>query len=290
MSTKKLQASEELCLSAFVDGECGWIKKIFARRTLSKNFEARRFVDELERTSDQIQRSYSTELNTLSEDVSLWPRISARIAQEERLTLLRSIPLESGTQFSWLSRLSWGGLGAVAASMLILIYLPINSAKQASEYSSNAVKVISTDGRGFNAASPQLTNVSQVQNAQDGVSEEDYRALHLASLQRNRAAEISGVEGRDPNVWRFLQQTPQFIESEQANGLSLSNQRRVIAPQVFEADWMRSNGRVRVLQDPSGKAGIIWVNRPHNTVVARANNTRTIGQSGQVFLAGTGNR
>ena len=80
-----LQPKEELCLSAYVDGECGWLKRIFAKRALSNSFEARRFVDELERTSEQIQRSYSTELNLISEDVSLWPRISARIAQEERL-------------------------------------------------------------------------------------------------------------------------------------------------------------------------------------------------------------
>ena len=294
-----LCASDEICLSAFVDREGGWLNSFFAKRILARSFEARKFVDDLERTSAKFGQVFSSEIDADCADVSLWPRISARIAQEERLTLLRSIPLETTPlqgSLSWIARLSWSGFGAVAASLLLLVYLPNQQSRGNFEIASSEA-----------AFSPVVISGSEISN-QDNmpianrkigvagfVNQEQDSNFKTVSIDESQAA--SNFE--DSDSWRFLQQSPQFLDSEKTQdlGLSLKNQRRAIAPQVFEVDWMRSNGRVRVLQDSSGKAGIIWVNRPTRTVVASNNNINLTGarsspmtQSGNIYASGLGNR
>ena len=293
-NSAQLQHREELCLSAFVDGECGWIKKIFARRKLLKSFEARRFVDELERTSTEIQRSYIPEIEHLGTEVSLWPKISARIAQEERLTLLRSIPIDTPSPFSWMLRLSWSGLGAVAASAIFLLYLPNIQAPQSGPFAARPlvanssvvaqlsdVRVVAANGsedvkrfeenNGLQTASLAETSFEKPSR----LSEDDYRALQLAAMQGSGAG-----HNQDQYAWKFIQQEPRFIDNQNSEGLSLPNQRKVIAPQAFEVDWVRSNGRVRLLQDSGGKSAMLWVNRPQNVpaaVQARSANLVQVG-------------
>jgi len=38
-------------------------------------------------------------------------------------------------------------------------------------------------------------------------------------------------------------------------------------PQAIEVDWMRSDGRLKVIPLPSGQAGVIWVKRRNGTLV-----------------------
>ena len=290
-----LCASDEICLAAFIDGECGWFRKIIAKRILGRSYEARRFVNDLERTSEQFEQRYNSEINPLREDVSLWTRISARIAQEERLTLLRSIPLETSQPFPWIARLSWSGFGAVAASLLMLVYLPVGQSSGNSEIASSG------------SVSPIVVSRSAVSEVRNVNQKADPAGIANAeSILQNVSLRDGPVSLRDgqgepgleeDNSWKFLQESPQFLDSEKSRGLSLSNQRRVIAPQVFEVDWMRSYGRVRVLQDASGKAGIIWVNRPTRTLVASNNNLKLPlsqssprAQSGNLYATSVGNR
>lgn len=310
VADSQLEADTELSLSAYVDGECGWLKSFFAKRHLRTSFEARKFVDELERTSGEIQRAYPLELQEACSDVSLWPRIAARIHQEERLTLLRSIPVEQPNSFFWVARLGWGGLGAVAASVFFLASMPFGAQsglnlrsppisslhaggaspeKVAYEMAApmsqaiaqpvvNGVSAVSDRQSAYAANAPAAFGVSVAQvsrgapgaspnqpsfylsrgdylNRSDYLSRHEQRALQLAAFQE---AERTGRYNSPSNP------SSQMVSgrNESDYSLNLSNDRKAIAPQVFEADWVRSKGRVRVLQSASGNSGILWVHRP----------------------------
>lgn len=310
---------EELRLSAFVDGECGWLKRILTKRTLQRSYEARKFVAELERTSTHLQQNYGPELKSLSGDISLWPKISARIAQEERLTLLRSMPVENVEPFSWGLRLGWSGVGALAASTLLFLYLPVAPDSKVSDIAnSNKLAVLSNFdstrldkfadrgtqakivARSNSAAVAEVSRGSdntrflnsgflpQVATVSEGayepgskLSRDEYRSLELAALQGGR-----DTSERDPYVWKFIQQEPRFIDNNNSEGLSLRNERKVIAPHLFEVDWVRSNGRVRLLQDPRGNNAMIWVNKPKRAAASQTFQAK----SGSPMVVQAGNR
>jgi hypothetical protein len=124
----KLSEREQLLLSRYADGECGFFQSFQAKLLLSRSHDALRYLSNLEK----FRSSFSEHLSTQEEpQVDLWERINSRIEQEERAALyLGTRRVESPRNSIWdtLSLPStWvGGLSgaAIAGAALIFFHKP----------------------------------------------------------------------------------------------------------------------------------------------------------------------
>lgn len=79
----KLTEGQQLLLSKFYDGECGYLESLRAKRLLARSPDAVEFCRQL----DSVKDSCISKLSITTSDgssVNLWDRVSARIEQETR--------------------------------------------------------------------------------------------------------------------------------------------------------------------------------------------------------------
>jgi hypothetical protein len=122
---KRLSDKQQLLLSRFHDGECGYVESILAKRLISRNPDAVEFCRRL----DSIRECCLSELSfttKLGESVNLWDRISTRIDQESRAELyLGKRRIEQKKESVW-ERFSSpyalaGGLSGAALAAVLLV-------------------------------------------------------------------------------------------------------------------------------------------------------------------------
>jgi len=136
----KLQLShkQELLLSKFFDGECSLIGTLWAKRLLSSNTDAQKFLAQLHDVRDKCSQLTSP---LAAAPVDLWERIATRIEQEEHAALYLGLRrLEQPRESLW-QRLSirhamiGGASGAAIAAVLLTL---VNSPSQLLTFSAPA--------------------------------------------------------------------------------------------------------------------------------------------------------
>jgi hypothetical protein len=123
-----LTDKQQLLLSRYFDGECGFISRIAAKRLIASNRSALLFLNSLQRNGETLRSNVD---DARSEPVDLWSRIDARIEQEERASFYLGERRVQTTQTSLFgnaqpSHLVFGGLSgaALAAAALFMVYQP----------------------------------------------------------------------------------------------------------------------------------------------------------------------
>ncbi len=243
-----LDHNSEMQLAAFVDGESRWWQSFFIRKKLCSCFESRQYVDRLERSSQCFKRQYSSESAKECAELAVADKVLNRITQEERLSLLRSLPsdyLRENSFFARLfsvDRLAWGSFGAAFASLIFLFVIPsLTSDSIANIQMANGQVVNAKQLVAFNPNSVSARNVGELQLAAEN-PEDNSRPIFFSQFS----------EGYAP-----IEQRPSVINRDGSFYLK----RKQIAPQIVDVDWVRSAGRVKVLRDPNGKASILWVQK-----------------------------
>lgn len=269
---KNLLSKEELALSAFADGQASWWQKIFAKKILGRSFEARQYVDKLERASEQFKQQYLEDQTEDCKSLAISHKIMQRIEQEERLSLLRSLPTEYSTRSTSISdffnfdKLAWSSFGAVCASLFFLFLLPVLTD---SSLNSNQHKVALNNVAAEPIAKIASANIDGI--VVDGqlvafgspvVSQDSRFFQNNREVRQNQDSLLNYRD--DYNSFGREAAYTRNIKAPVENSLYLK--RKNLAPQVAEIDWVRSVGRVKVLRNPNGKASILWVQKKQPTV------------------------
>lgn len=195
---QELTEREELLLSRYFDGECGFFARRSAEKLVSSNPFARDFLGSLDKAGNACRTA--AEESAIGAD--LWSRIDARIDAEERAAFYLGERRSKAESDSFLSRLQsrqalWGGLSGAAVAAAALLFF--------------------------------------VSPATKGPS----------------VAALPGQPFQQAAVGGFA-----------ASPASLGNTSR----SAMEVDWMRANGSLKIIQDPSGKSATIWVRRRPSTL------------------------
>lgn len=125
-----LTDKQQLLLSRYFDGECGFIARVAAKRLIASNPSALLFLNSLQRNGETLRTDLDA---TRATPVDLWSRIDARIEQEERASFYlgeRRVQTTQAPLFTHAqpSHLVFGGLSgaALAALALFMVYQPIS--------------------------------------------------------------------------------------------------------------------------------------------------------------------
>jgi len=232
-----LSLRQERLLQAYFDSECGAIGRWWVRRLLARRRSARAFIESLGVSAREVAGSIEggADAQHGGEKVDLWNRISARIDQEERsLVFLGKREFRERAQGIW--RLSWTR--------------PVGWGLSGAVVTAGVAMLI------FGQFSPQA------QSAFSAAGNSPLGGSAQANLGYQPVAMDTGGSG--------LRSEAGTSEQEVPSALSLN--RRV--PRALEVDWMRSHGRVRMIQDSGDRAAILWVNRDRKLGSSRRSNSR----------------
>lgn len=224
-----LEERDERLLSRYFDGEASWLDQLRARRLLARSSEARTFIQSLEMIRDLAANL----VKAAPAEVQLWEKISRRIDAEERAAVFlggRYGRASAGSTDSILGRLterlSWSAMGGVAAAAVTML-------------------VVAPLGGPQNSGQQQLAMLGQP------VRLEKPGSMLSTALEEVRfsPSDPTGIDDRTAVVEQFAPNTEPVILS------------RPSYPRAMEVEWMRSDGRVRMLQAPKERSAIIWVKR-----------------------------
>lgn len=241
----ELSEHDELLISRYADGESGFFEARRVRRLLAANAEAEAFLGSLRRIGGEVSDSSRFELR-----IDLCERIERRIDQEERAALY--LGARESTRrgdrrevFSaWealLGRGLWGMSGALAAVLLMFFFGESSNMRQAPPMLGEQLAMVESSGMSAMSADESIPQLGEDTSNQ----EEAVRMLLQEEALRNqgRSAPLdapvatvsqgSGADRRSAGVRRYV-----------------------------EMDWMRSDGRVRLVQVPNRGSSIIWVTVP----------------------------
>ena len=254
-----LSEKEEMLLVRYFDDEHSFLDGFLAKRLIARSSAAREFMDTLN-TIGAIARSERPGI--LSEDpnpVDLWDKISARIDEEERSALYlgtRSTRRQEEKVGSWsslfsLDRFIWGlSGGAVAACMTYYVVIGgvvnggVSDPATIGAMASNAQRkqVVASNvglntGRVVTRAAPRRNSSNQAP------------VVQVAAKGSEVKDSFTGEE--NTNVGGALESSSQFEPIQVRNRV----------PTALEVDWVRSDGRVRMVQDVADRSAIIWVKK-----------------------------
>jgi hypothetical protein len=313
---KALNADEEIQLASYVDQECSTFASILVKRKLQKSFEARQYVDQLERSSQDFKKSFTNYSDTISKDVNLADRVYQRIVQEERLSLLRSLPSNYEQEKPFFGRYAWGAMGAVCASLVLVVFPAlfsfIDNQKIHSAQKINSAHLLTSQsestqaeldrtqlaqlqfengdlGRVVNYTADELAARNSEQNLLGQGSkvyllgERELMALQSLSQRSLAQQGLIGSDSADDSL-NYASLAGNRIEPTYRD--EFGTRRREVAPKVVDVDWVRSSGRVRVLRDPQGRASILWVQKKQPSVARYPKNQQNISSPAAVLVSG----
>jgi hypothetical protein len=238
-----LTESQQQLLLRHFDGECNRLQRWYAERLLSRQASARSFVDQLT-TMENVVEDWCQKRCEVR--VDLWDRISARIEQEEYMALnVEPVVETEGFLSKFFEKMAWGFGGAFAAACLALVV------------------VYSTSPNGEGGGADFLAGQSLV-----GISESESFASTIGS--RSLPVDFSSKQP----------QTVPVANSESfAAPIGNSSGFNRHDPYNLELDWMRSDGRVKLIQDPLGRSAIIWVKRKDSPRAALGSPASEVGRN-----------
>jgi hypothetical protein len=277
---------QELLLLRIIDGEASWFERVRAQRLLQRNSAAQRFFDQLKDLSVYVRQHYISgveqQLLVTQElrgeltgakalfDAKFCERVMARIEQEEQHAVYSGAltPGRRGQQrradspSSWLpsiDRLSWGLSGAAVAAMftMVLTERSLVGAKYVDAGAGSTPVIESVESTGAYSGTPRPLYSraglpARANVANDVASQAHARAVQgLGMTELATVSALAGTRAPENRVFR--------------PGLELMSE----DPIGVEVDWVRSHGRVRVLQNRESRTAIIWVRRPQALPLAR---------------------
>lgn len=118
-----LSERQERCLARWLDGEAGWLDRLYVRCWLGRTKAAQSYISQLGRINAVLTDSVSEQVGGGA--VDLWDRISTRLDQEEKAALfLGSRAIVSKHRplvVSWPEKVVWGASGACVAVALVAV-------------------------------------------------------------------------------------------------------------------------------------------------------------------------
>lgn len=235
-----LNADQEQLLQRFFDGECSLLEKQSVRKLIEQNESATDFLSEL----GQGSRMFRDYFKSPAAASDMWQRVLGRIEQEERAAVFLGKRTESSSSFEW--RSMFAGLrglslsGVAVAAALVLFILP--NTQKSNLQPTNGFK----QGLDYLSASEELGG-AQLQAVNVGPMSVSPRVRQVSSDQY-----LSSIDS-----------IPRLIEDR--------------APSSVEVDWVRSHGRVNLIQDSEDRAPIIWIKK--RVPVRGSNPNATVGQA-----------
>lgn len=241
----KLSEREELLLMRYSDGECSKRESAQAERLVKRSDEARCFLEglnELNSNFSILNSEFSNSAASQSSKVDLWDRIASRIREEERLELYlgeRVIKSEEAEARQGLSAkiAAWLGLEAFSSRKISVLASSVAAAAllvvvmQQSPDSGD--KTVANQGK-QNSAEVNTTTLARANDVQQMGAP----AKQLVSLEGGASA-----SDEDPRLEEY--EEPVILE-------------RFNKPSI-EVDWVRSDGRVRMIHGKG--APVLWIKR-----------------------------
>lgn len=225
-----LTEKQEILLCRLFDGDLGFINRYRANRLAKRCCAAQDFLRNLESISSAVSATPEHQHSLPSCD--LWDRISQRIVAEEHASVFlgartqHSAPIHDKHHQSWYSFFSTQALlGGLSGAATTALVLLVVSSYKTAPSTSTVV-----------ASTSNGANLSQ--------------QFTQANLSNN------GFENSRTSV------AAPFSAAASASRPLLLQDR---GNSVMEVDWMRGDGPLRVIQNPSEKSTIIWVKRPNQT-------------------------
>lgn len=235
-----LSEKQERLLLRYLDGECGLVGRMRAERLLSSSAVASSYAAAMRQASRGVREALAEQCGAgRSADggqcVDLWQRIAARIDQEEKAEFfLGKRKLASAGESAWdlgglWEPVKWGFSGALVTAAAVVIVFRVSSVSPGGETA---------------LAGRSEVNVQRVA----GLSGGDFSPVGLMEGQSGRESALQTL-----NVGKDAPESPVV--------------RRV--PRVFEVGWMKSPGRVKVIQDSNQRSAILWVDRKDGSDLLR---------------------
>lgn len=286
-----LSVKQQELLSRYFDGESSWLQSLNAKRVLKSNPTAAAYIESLAALRAEVSRVMTETSPEQSFQVDLWAKIESRIENEERNAIYlknssvnKSISKSKNRPYRVESRVenqleisnsigaAWSalvtkvahgrglgvgfGTGAVSAALLMFTILPSN--------------ILPGNNRSPTAEPARLTSF-EVSTARN-----EAQALQLASNLSSREGSLGGLEAREV---RYLPSDIQGTDFDvnarylgtgsgiggtvfSGSGIGSGDYRSVSSSrevQPVEIDWVRSDGRLRVMRDPQESNPVIFV-------------------------------
>lgn len=244
----ELTAAQQQLLGRYFDGELGWFQRYSAERLIRNNIVAGEYLAQLA----ALRAGVSEVFAMASKPINLWERISARIEHEERNAIFtrkvegsaskpaRSLAATSGLGSGRLAEawkafpsLGYGfSAGAVSAALLMLVVFP----------------KASSVGSAGNAPAPFGVI------AQQPLSERIINSNGSAETVRYSPFDIQGTDFDLSPAPRGFNGGELGATNREFRSVSTS---RPVQP--VEIDWVRSDGRLRVMRDAQESNPVIFV-------------------------------
>ncbi len=227
-----LSEREEQLLVRYFDGECGWVEKLLADRLLRRKHGAREFMDTMHVIGEIARNERAGILAKNPQPVNLWDRIESRIKAEEHAAVFLGRRDVEAPRSSWgaklwpivaFDHLAWGGSGALVAACLTYVVM-------------HTGPMMAGGALVNSGASTRLArnseNIRQV-------------AFHERAPTRRLVRPEDSSKLADNS--RLLEEPLKILDQD--------------LPNALEVDWLKSAGRVRMMQDPGERSAIFWIKR-----------------------------
>lgn len=225
---EQLAEWQQRLLMKYADDECRWWEKPVAI-ILLKGDGAQRYLGDLQRVRRGSSGLWSDD-SELSE--SLWARVSARIDQEEQAALFlgeRKLDVPATRRDGFFTGLTWGVSGAIATASIAFAAFGL-----------------------FTSTTSDLetTRVASSSPILDANSEAAPQEIEFVDFERPSEPRMIGPR---------LARAGSVGDGVQARNAVFGGR------SPFEVEWMRSQGRVSLIQAPESRTAILWVKRSPST-------------------------
>jgi hypothetical protein len=262
----ELSEREEILLCRYFDEEAGWWARLSAKRLIARNVSAQDFYDSLTKIKGAVSANVTV---TKDEPSDFWEKISTRLDAEERAAFYlgerRNNTLENRAS-SWYNFISsqalWGGLSGAATTALVLLFVAARPNTDTS-----LASVLGDTAQG---------NTAQGNTAQGNLGSPPQNGFRQVALNNPMSfIDSGGLQSNFINQARTMTLTDQATLRDQAalRDRSVRNARPVVfndRSSSMEVDWMRSNGPLKLIQNPNEQSTIIWIKRRGGSVAQSA--------------------
>jgi hypothetical protein len=250
-----LSEKEEMLVMLLRDGEGSFFERLKAKRLMSSSLHAQEFYSELERQSTSIQATLqvgSFEHAVPVDEVAierLWKQVSRGIDAEDRAKVWMPDPAGRGQRgfdgkaplgegiFGWSTRPSfrYGVGGSVAFASLLIAVFGVVSQK-------DSQSVISASSQSEQGGNPLVAG------AFGGGQSSSVQSVAFSNQSSGNAPGYAG------------------FAKDLVAASSSSDRMRADKFDPVEVDWLRSDGRIRMLSDGRNGAAVVWVSRNPGSV------------------------
>lgn len=272
----ELSEQDEIVLSRYCDGEAGFFEARRARRLIALSSEAHRYVEQLGGVQEQLLQLSALRVSEGEQEVDLWSRIDARINQEERAELYlgrrkaEQVERSSNGLSLWLGRSGWGVAGALATLMITFAMSKGIATKNTMNPTDGILASNDSQKESLSSEAPSLLAFNdvdeEVRQSRIPVTDSglpligrDTRAQEQAVRSLLRESSRTGGSSSVGSAFSSGPVATVSQSSQQPPAVTGNKPRRYV-----EMDWMRSDGRVRLVQIPNRDSSIIWVTVPKN--------------------------